>query len=102
MTEPNGDRRTQILFREVNTRIREVSGSLWADGRSEYLCECEREDCTATVVMTPDEFDGLSGTRDRLALALEHKGSLGRHRVVAEHDGFLVVTVEGFTAQELA
>src|SRR5215211_1412861 len=45
----------QVLFREVNERLREkLDGS---DGATEFLCECSRTDCIETVVLTIAEYE---------------------------------------------
>ena len=91
MSHRNGDTRDQVLCREVNTRIRDVSDRWGPDGAVEFLCECGHEHCTATVVLTEAQFDGLLGNEDRFVLASEHRSEVNGHRILAEYDGFLVV-----------
>jgi len=94
MAHRNQDRRNQLLFREVNERIREVSDGWGTDGAVEFLCECGRADCTATFALTDAQFDGLLGNEDRFVLASEHRSKANCHRILAEYDGFLLVAAE--------
>jgi hypothetical protein len=91
MAYRNGDRRDQPLFREVNRRIREISDGL--DGRVEFLCECGRADCTATVEATPTQFDDLLSDDGRFLIARECQ-SLNGQAVVAEYGDYLVLKAE--------
>jgi hypothetical protein len=49
--------RNQLVFREVNDRIREVVGHLDIKGPIDFICECSREDCTETLSLTVDEYE---------------------------------------------
>jgi Flp pilus assembly pilin Flp len=42
--------RNQMLFREVNERLRETVGSF--EERLEFVCECSNEDCIETIGVT--------------------------------------------------
>ena len=94
MAHRNGNRWNQVLFREVNKRIREVSDGWGPDGGVEFLCECGREDCIVSFKLTEAQFDGLLGNEDRFVLAREHGSEANGHRILAEYDGFLVVGAE--------
>ena len=94
MAHSNGGRRKQLLFREVNKRIRELSGGWGTDGSVEFICECGRDDCMATFALTEAQFDGLLANADRFVLASKHRAEANRGRVLAEYDGFLVVATE--------
>ena len=62
----------QRLSREVNLRIREVTGRFPANGPIEFLCECGREDCAVTIELTEEQWDGLAGDRDFVLVTAEH------------------------------
>ena len=94
MAHRNGDRRNQLLFRKVNTRIREASDGGGPDGGVELLCECRRPECMATFALTEAQFDGLLGNEDRFVLASDHRSEANGHRILAEYDGFLVVSAQ--------
>jgi hypothetical protein len=94
MVKSNGNRRNHFLYREVNKRIREVSQSFAADGPVQFLCECGREDCTATFELTQAQLDGLLSDASRMLLAADHEPSRNGARVLAEYDKFLVVAAD--------
>jgi len=61
----------QVLFREVNERLREkLDGS---DGATEFLCECSRTDCIETVVLTIAEYESLRSDPTRFLIAIGHE-----------------------------
>src|SRR5688572_28031916 len=47
--------RNEVIFREVNERIREVIPS--DNGGIAFLCECGREDCVEQIPLTLAEFE---------------------------------------------
>jgi hypothetical protein len=49
--------RNQVLFREVNERLREIVGD--SATPSEFLCECSKTDCTETITLDADEYEGV-------------------------------------------
>ena len=94
MQSRDGIERQKLLFREVNKRIREVSDSFGSDGNVEFLCECGRDGCTATFVLTHAQFDGLLTEPTHFLLASEHRESANGAHVIAEYDEFLVVAAD--------
>jgi hypothetical protein len=86
--------RRRQLFRTVNDRIRavvrELSGLGAVDRPIEFLCECGAAECRATVALTIAEYDLAASTPGRLLFALEHRGMLDGHDVVAEHRRYAV------------
>jgi hypothetical protein len=85
------DRQNQLLFREVNRRIREVSDSFGPDGSVQFLCECGREDCLATVELTQADLDGLFSEDGHVLVAPGRRSSIDPERLVADQNTFLVV-----------
>ena len=49
--------RNEVLFREVNERIDQVKAE--QDERTEFLCECGREECAEPIALTSAEYDAL-------------------------------------------
>ena len=95
MAHAMGSRQHQLLYREVNKRIREFGpGSSAADEHLEFLCECGLEDCTSTIQLTQAQFDGLLAEPGRMLLTVEHGHQANGARVVAEYDEFMVVRNE--------
>jgi hypothetical protein len=50
--------RNQVLFREVNERLLELSNGSSLD-RFEFLCECSGEECAETVILSLDEYESV-------------------------------------------
>jgi hypothetical protein len=92
MRRSDAERRNQLLYREVNRRIGEMHDSFGEDGRVQLVCECGREDCTATFEMTEAQYDGLLTDENRILVAAEHRSSING-RQLAEYDGFHVLGV---------
>jgi hypothetical protein len=84
--------RNQVLFREVNERIRQVLDD-WPE-RGEFLCECSNEDCMETIYLTLEEYEAV---RERAPSSSSRGHELGRiERVVGETDTYkLVETIHG-------
>jgi hypothetical protein len=94
MAHAMGSRQHQLLYREVNKRIREFGPGSAADEHLEFLCECGLEDCTSTIQLTEAQFDGLLAEPGRMLLTVEHGYQANGARVIAEYDGFMVVRNE--------
>jgi hypothetical protein len=43
--------RNQVLFPEVNERLREMIGD--SEAPTEFLCECSNADCSETIALEP-------------------------------------------------
>jgi len=80
--------RTQILFREVNERVRATVDAF--DGPIEFLCECSKESCIETIPLATEEYERV---RSHANLFLVTPGHENRDvdRVVDQGDAFLLV-----------
>jgi hypothetical protein len=89
--------RNQFLFREVNERIREVLDS---QGSTEFLCECSRDDCTETILLSLEEYDRIRSSPNHFVAEPGH----GRGRIVHQTDRFVTVelTAEAVSAAQKA
>ncbi len=86
--------RNQVLFREVNERIREVLDS--ADGYPvDFMCECSQTDCTETISLDRDEYEDVRSKGNRFVLVPGHE-ILDVEQVVEDNGRFRLVekTVE--------
>jgi hypothetical protein len=81
--------RNQVLFREVNERVNEVAPDE-DGGRTEYMCECSREDCLETIPLDPAEYEGVRSSPNLFVIAPGHE-LLEIDRVVEEQDRFTLV-----------
>lgn len=80
--------RNQILFREVNERLREIVDV--TAGPTDYLCECSNKDCTETLALSPEEYEGVRSSPNLFVVARGHE-ILTIERVVGESDGYKLV-----------
>jgi hypothetical protein len=84
----------EVLFREVNERIEEISRELSdreqpSEGR-EFICECGREDCTEMLEATVADYESVRAD-PRHFLVLPGHEHTQTARVVERTSGFLVV-----------
>ncbi len=79
--------RNQSLFREVNERIQEIAD----EDAVELLCECTDTTCTETVTLTRAEYEAVRANPHRFPVKHGHDEKREIERVVAEHDGYVVV-----------
>lgn len=70
--------RNQILFREVNKRVRGVSPLLTAGEEMEFLCECGDEACLETIRLHPEEYDAVRVSPDRFLMIPGHENGTGK------------------------
>ena len=80
--------RNEILFREINERLDEMSVS-WSK-TTDYLCECSEMSCTKIVELTSDEYERIRSRATVFVVAPGHE----KHeieQVIERHDGYLLV-----------
>jgi hypothetical protein len=70
--------RNQILFREVNERVREVVAPLLTAGEEgEFLCECGDEACLETIRLDLEEYEAVRGSPHRFVMVPGHEDGIG-------------------------
>jgi hypothetical protein len=87
--------RNQILFREVNKRVREVSPLLTAGEEMEFLCECGDAVCLETIRLHPEEYDAVRVSQDRFLMVPGHENGTGNATVHAS-GRFVIVERSAF------
>jgi hypothetical protein len=80
--------RNQILFREVNERIRETIGS--AGTTAEFLCECSNEDCIESLVLDLSEYERIRSDANLFVIVPGHE-RLEVDRVIDQGRGYVLV-----------
>ncbi len=81
--------RTQSLFREVNERIEAItSEQRVVDG--EVLCECAKEQCTASIPLTLEEYEAVRRIPTHFFVVPGHEVP-EIERVVEETERYVVV-----------
>jgi hypothetical protein len=78
------------LYREVNMRIREVAGTFSGDGPVEFVCECGRRDCRATIALTESQWDSLASEGDFMLLTTAHRAAADGGRIIAENARYVL------------
>ena len=91
--------RNESLFREVNERIAEVNQTFQVEGRSEFLCECSREECRDPVWISIDEYEGVRRESTRFFVLPGHEDQ-SVERVIERNERYLVVEKIGEAATE--
>ena len=88
----------EVLFKEVNERIREISDGFGRDDETyDFLCECSDAGCTKRVVLTRAEYEDVRSDPTRFVVAKGHV----MHEieaVVERADDHVVVEKEGAAA----
>ena len=86
--------RNESLFREVNERIADLNQSFQVEGRSEFLCECSREECKEPVSISLAEYEDVRRSATRFFVLPGHEDesverTVGRthHYVIVEKIG---------------
>jgi hypothetical protein len=86
--------RNQLVFREVNERIAELSGEWGQTDVSLFICECSDQACAETVEITPAEYERVRGDGARFVVRAGHQLPELEH-VVEGNGRFLVVEKVG-------
>lgn len=93
--------RNEVLFREVNERVQEVSEDR-ATVTTDFVCECGDTACTDTIPLRDEEYELVRGDPLLFAIVPGHE-ILDVEEVVAENERFNVVRkhiAEAVVAQE--
>ena len=80
--------RNQVLFREVNERLREMVGD--SEAPTEFLCECSNPDCSETIALDLDEYEGVRSSPNLFAVTRGHEIAT-IERVVGGTDAYKLV-----------
>src|SRR3954452_7479557 len=87
----------ELRFREVNKDIDARRAELGIEERIPYLCECEDESCREFMRQSPAEYRSARVDERHFLLAPGHPFRSGK--IVAQHDGYMVVEKGGEAAE---
>src|SRR5262245_26681413 len=90
--------RNESLFREVNERIAELNQTFEIEGRSEFLCECSREECKQPLSISLDEYEAVRRESTRFFVIPGHEDD-GVEHVIERNDRYVVVEKIGEAAE---
>jgi hypothetical protein len=79
--------RNEVLFREVNERVKDMVPS---EGGIEFICECGDEECIERVPLTADEYERVRSDPVEFFVKPGHEIP-DVEEVVEAHDRFLLV-----------
>ena len=84
--------RNEVLFRQVNERVKDVSDAFAAIDPSpvEFVCECGRETCAEPISMTLSEYERVRSIPTHFIVVPSHVVA-EVEVVVREGDGYVVV-----------
>jgi hypothetical protein len=92
--------RNELLFRQVNERIEQISGEERRAGELIILCECGHKECLEHVEIAPEDYEAVRRAGSHFVLLAGHEDP-EMEDVVARHAGYVVVEKRG-EAGELA
>lgn len=90
--------KNEVLFREVNERIRELAPG---DGPTEFLCECGDAGCVESVSLSTGQYEEVRRDPARFFVRPGHEVP-DIEDVVEEAGSFLVVAKRRGTPAEIA
>jgi hypothetical protein len=82
--------RNEAVYREVNERIREVHSEIGADERTDFLCECGRDECTTPISLSLAEYEEVRSDPTHFAVVPGHEVVDVEH-VLKQTDRFSVI-----------
>jgi hypothetical protein len=92
--------KNEELFRQVNERIDTISQAVADDDAlTEYLCECDRQECYERVKATRGEYESVRAESTHFIVLPGHEDPRVE-RVVFSDERFLIVEKQGAAARE--
>ena len=90
--------RHQVVFREVNERIAELTGLLNETGFNLLICECSDRACAESLEITQEEYEAVR-TKPARFIVLRGPELPEVERVVDDHGRYIVVEKFGAAAE---
>jgi hypothetical protein len=89
--------RNEVLFREVNERIKDLSPGAGTEA-VDFLCECADRGCTRPVSLTVPEYEAVRAEAEQFLVLPGHE-ELSAERVVLHGERFFVVAKIGIAGE---
>jgi hypothetical protein len=83
----------------VNERIAELNQTFQVEGRSEFLCECSRDECKEPVSISLEEYEEVRSSPRRFFVLPGHEDE-SVEQIVVQSDRYVVVEKIGDAAEE--
>lgn len=93
--------RNEALFREVNERIEDLAERLGGNERTDFICECGADDCTAPITLTLREYEQVRAAANLFAVLPDHVAP-DVESVVEEREGYVVIAKRPGAPTEIA
>ncbi len=90
--------RQQVVFREVNERIAELTGLLNETGVNLMICECSDPTCAESLEITIEEYETVRADPSRFVVQHGHQVPAGE-RIVHDNGRYLVIEKVGVAAE---
>jgi hypothetical protein len=90
--------RSQVVYREVNERIAELTGLLNETGVNLFICECSDPGCAEALEVTRDEYEAVRSDPARFFVVQGHQLP-EVERVVGGNRRYVVVEKLGVAAE---
>lgn len=92
--------RNEVMFRQINERIRELASRFDHLGNEElsFVCECADETCVERVPLTPSQYDDIRAIPARFVVVPGHEATPLVERVLFRSSGFVIVRKIGLAA----
>lgn len=81
--------RNELLFQDVNERIREVAGRFGILDVALFICECGHDDCAETIELTLEEYDARRSSPGTFVMVPGHEAA--HEKVLARTKRYNVV-----------
>ena len=91
----------EILYRDVNERVRELNEQFGVDDQIEFVCECARLECTERLAMSMAEYEQIRANGARFVVAAGHEDPTIEH-VVAGNERFFTIEKDDDGPAQLA
>jgi hypothetical protein len=90
----------EILFREVNERIKELESDSSESHEIGFMCECADATCMAVMTLRPAEYEALRRNPRQFGVLVGHQIE-DLESVVESHPGYLVVEKHPETIEQV-
>jgi hypothetical protein len=80
----------EIVFRQVNERIKELQSGSWESHEIDFMCECADATCMAVMTLRPADYEALRRNPRQFGVLPGHQVE-DLESVVESHPGYLVV-----------
>jgi hypothetical protein len=82
--------RNQLVFREVNDRIRELMDQFGIVDPADFVCECSNETCAETVMLDRDEYRAIRASPSLFVIVPGHE-TTAVEQVIDTNERFMLV-----------